>query len=361
MNEIEMNSNLKLKIQMDEEIICGQKMNVKITSKPDSDLTLNDLNIDIFISKDMLRFIKKNFNSDIFEVKFKKIYDNEAKLYKLNNNIIKINFKLKEQINLNENQEDELLNFDLNVKKRVSINESDIIFKIKIDENEEEFIKHVLVENDSEKENVHKIKDINVKSNFQDQKIQFDENVKNYKITVPHDQQYIDFELCESFNDSEIVKLKCVKLRKAGSSTLIKAGDYKIEVCRLENPEKSSNTNKSKKSKKTPKKAKKNTTKRNKKNHAKKNTKYKTKNSKIKNLNSEIKEILDNDNNDDSDEIDVFDNSEEKTNNKISSVKKETINTENKNNSKILIGSCIISLILIGVCGFLWKKRKNKN
>ena len=176
MNEIEMNSNLKLKIQMDEEIICGQKMNVKITSKPDSDLTLNDLNIDIFISKDMLRFIKKNFNSDIFEVKFKKIYDNEAKLYKLNNNIIKINFKLKEQINLNENQEDELLNFDLNVKKRVSINESDIIFKIKIDENEEEFIKHVLVENDSEKENVHKIKDINEKSNFQDQKIQFDKN-----------------------------------------------------------------------------------------------------------------------------------------------------------------------------------------
>ena len=190
-----------------------------------------------------------------------------------------------------------------------------------------------------------KIKNINAKSNFQDQKIQFDENVKNYRITVPHDQQYIDFELCESFENSEKIKSKCVKLKSEGSSTIIKAGDYKIEVYRLDNPEKSK---KSKKLKKLSKKLNQN--------HTNKNTKSKFKNLKNKNSNNNIKEILDNDG---SDEIDIFDD-EKNENNNISSIKEEKINTEHKNNSKI-ITSCIISLILIGAlgaCGFLWKKRK---
>ena len=348
MNEIDMNSNLKLKIQMDEEILCGQKINIKIMSKSDSDMILNDLNIELFINRDMFRFIKKNFKSDIFKVKFEKLDDN----------IIKVNFELKKQISLNANHEEELLNFDLNVKKRISINESDIIFRIKINGNEQEFTKHVLVENNVRKSDKCKIKNISAESNFKDQKIQFDENVKNYKIIVPHDQQYIDFELCESFDGLENTKSKCVKLKKAGSSTLIKAGDYKIEVCRLENPEKTKKTKKSNKLKKS-KKSKKTSTK-TKKNSTKKNYKNKNMQSKIKNSN-DIEEILDNDFDDENDEIDVFNDSKEESNDKISSVKKETINKENNNNPKILIGSCIISLILIGVCGFLWKKRKNKN
>ena len=63
MNEIDMNSNLKLKIQMDEEIICGQKINMKIIAKSNSNMTLNDLNIELFIDRDIFRFIKKNFKS----------------------------------------------------------------------------------------------------------------------------------------------------------------------------------------------------------------------------------------------------------------------------------------------------------
>lgn len=340
MNEMEMNSNLRLKIQMDEEVICGQKINVKIISKSNFDMILNNLSIDVFMSKDMFRFIKKNFKSDIFKVKVEKIDDN---------NVVKLSFKLKKQINLCKDQEEELINFDVNVKKKVSSNESDIIFKIKIDDNDEEFIKHVLVESNLKKSSNSKIKNISAKSDFKDQKIQFDENVKNYKITVPHDQQYINFELCESFDDSENIKSKCIKLRKEGSSTVVKIGDYKIEVCRLNNPEKTKKTKKTKRVKKA------------KKSKNKKISQKTKKNIKTKNSNNEIKEILNSDGDEENDEIDVLDDLGEKTNNNISSVKEEKINTENNNNSKILIGSCIVSLILIGVCGFLWKKRKNKN
>ena len=60
MNGIEMNSNLQLKIKMNEEITCGQKINIQIVPKPDSNVDLNDLDIDVFISKDMFRFIKKS-------------------------------------------------------------------------------------------------------------------------------------------------------------------------------------------------------------------------------------------------------------------------------------------------------------
>lgn len=340
MNEVETNQSLKLKINMDEEIFCGQKMNVGIISESKFDIILNDLNIDVLINKDMFKFIKKNFQSDVFKVRVEK----------LDNNIIKINFKLKKQVNLNKNQEYKLINFNLNVKKKVLINESDIIFKIKLNENEneKEFIKHILVDNNLKKDNICKIKNISIKSDIEDQKIKFDKDIKDYKIIVPHDQQYIDIELCESFDNLENVKSKCIKLKREGSSTLVKAGDYKIEVYRLDNPEKSKDSkkfNNSKELKKTTK------------NYKDKNKRSEIKNLKDENLNNKIKEILGHNNS----EINIADKSKEQDNNNVSYIKEEKINIENKNNLKNVVILCTISLTLIGLFGFLWKKRKNKS
>ena len=224
-NTIEIASGLNLKISCEGQAIKGGKINIKIVALSDSSKKLENINIDLLINRNMFRFIKKNFEfSDIFKVKTEKLDDN----------LLKINFSLKnkKEILLLENSENELMNFDLNIKKKILQEDSNLDFKFNIDNLEKEFSEYISLSS--------KVKSIEIENN----NFNFDENIKNYNLTVPSEDKYLDLKIYKIVDGIEEYEDKHIKLKKSGSVTHLKIGEYEIEVYRLEKEDKKLKENK---------------------------------------------------------------------------------------------------------------------
>lgn len=340
-NELEISSNLKLHIDFSGEAILGGKINVKLSALSDELKKLENININLLINRGIFRFIKKYFDySDIFKIKTEK----------LENNMLRVEFTLKnkKEFSFSSSSEIELMNFDLNIKKKIEQNESDVIFKFDIENVEKDFYQHISMSP--------KITNIEIEN----QNINFNENTKSYKLVVPYEEKYLDLKISKILDGNEESEFKHVKLKKAGSYTYIKVEDYEIEVERLEKekiktPKKeklqnivSENTSIKKKANKENQKS------IDKNENCQSSKKSNSKNKKVKSKKEKIQEICEEDLEQDDKEY-IEDNIEKENHENLKEEKIE--NNQNNDKIKWILGCAAISLFLI----ILFAKLKNKH
>ena len=75
-------------------------------------------------------------------------------------------------------------------------------------------------------------------------------NKKKYKISVPADEKSLDLKVTSELDDEEDSKLVHTKLGSSGTSTIVKIGDYEVEIYREEKSKKESKSNSNEKKQK---------------------------------------------------------------------------------------------------------------
>ena len=190
-----------------------EKLNIKICDFSKKDIDLKDLEVTIIFDKRIFRFIKKDFQFlDTFKTKTEDIDKN--------NKILKISVKNRSDA-LNRNQDGEIFDLDLNIKKKIPAYESDIKILISCGDIKCEETKHVKILDKNQIEN------IIINSKIENSDFKFDKNTHKYNLSVPDDEKYIIFDL-------ETKKTVKKKLKKAGSTTVVNIGSYEFEVFRNE-------------------------------------------------------------------------------------------------------------------------------
>ena len=194
-----------------------EKLNIKICDFSKKDIDLKDLEVTIIFDKRIFRFIKKDFQFlDTFKTKIEDIDKN--------NKILKISVKNRSDA-LNRNQDGEIFDLDLNIKKKIPAYESDIKILISCGDIKCEETKHVKILDKNQIEN------IIINSKIENSDFKFDKNTHKYNLSVPDDEKYIIFDLETIDKNKKTVKKK---LKKAGSTTVIKIGNYEFEDFRNE-------------------------------------------------------------------------------------------------------------------------------
>ncbi|MDR1364861.1 MAG: cadherin-like beta sandwich domain-containing protein [Oscillospiraceae bacterium] len=199
-------SALEIKIITPEFVNCGDKIPVKIIAYSDESVILNSLDIILNFNKKIARIIKKYFKNDNFMIKSSE-----------NENEIKFNLKNKKKILVN-NQETEILNFDLTTKKL----KNDILLNFSFENvyfgnNQEIKINNLqkIISTDFEKCFL-----ANILPSIGNLFPKFLPEILEYKIEVPSDTKFIEFKTIGNSGDEKI-KINRKKLAKAGNQTRI--------------------------------------------------------------------------------------------------------------------------------------------
>ena len=324
------NSGVSFKTILDYDIE-GEKLNIKICAflEAERDVNLENLEVVIIFDKRIFKFIKKYFDfSDNFKIKIEDINENDK--------ILKIYAKNDEIISLSKDSNEEIFNFDLIIKRKLTVYESYIKILISCDNIKHEETKHIKIPDKNQIEN------IIINSKIEDLNFKFDKNMHKYSLSVPSDEKYIIFDLETIDKNKKLIKKK---LKKPGSTTFIRIGNYEFEVFR----------NEKKKSDKKIKKIKNKKTTKSKKEKSRKNKKAKQEN-------CESFDEYEEGSKDEQFGIQQRENNENQRNNEYyTKMSEETLKDNGKNNDK-LIFNIIISIIAVILILFLifFKKIKNK-
>ena len=233
-NAEEINSSMSFNAVCDSQInLEEEKLNIKIYAFSKQNIQLENLEVEVIFDNRMFKFIKKYFDfSDIFKTKIENIDEN--------NKILKFTIKNKEYIDLKQNINNKIFDFDLDIKKKLPSYETNIKIIIKSGSNNYEENKNIKIFDKNQIENII----INTKT--ENSEFKFDKNINKYNLSVSGDEKYIIFELETIDKNKKIIKKK---LKKAGSVTNIRINNYEFEVFRNEKKKSDKKTKKIKKNK----------------------------------------------------------------------------------------------------------------
>lgn len=228
--------NLNLDIKLDSSVNAGEDLNISLIISSSNDLCFdsknNNLVFETEIDDSIFKFVKSKFSSEYFKVN---VSDDKKKLV--------FNLKKGKKINVSKDLETEILSFNLKTKKEISDSNANIVFNIKTKDGEKSITKHI-----SLVKQIPEIKSISSESS--NYKIDFDKNKKKYKISVPADEKNLDLKVTSELDDEEDSKLVHTKLGSSGTSTIVRIGDYEVEVYREEKSKKESKNNSNEKKQK---------------------------------------------------------------------------------------------------------------
>lgn len=234
-NAEEINSNISFNAVCDSQInFEEEKFNIKIYALSKQNIQLENLEVEVIFDNRIFKFIKKYFDfSDIFKTKIENINEN--------NKILKFSMKNKESVDLKENINNKIFDFELDIKKKLPSYETDIKILIKSENNNHVEDKHIKIFDKNQIENII----INTKT--ENSEFKFDKNINKYNLSVSGEEKYIIFEIETIDKNKKIIKKK---LKKAGSVTNIRINNYEFEVFRNEKKKSDKKTKKTKKIKK---------------------------------------------------------------------------------------------------------------
>ena len=228
--------NLNLDVKLDSSVNAGEDLSISLIISSSNDLCFdsknNNLVFETEIDDSIFKFVKSKFSSECFKVH---VSDDKKKLI--------FSLKKGKKIDILKESENEILSFNLKTKEEISDSNTNIVFNIKTNDREKSITKSIFV--------VKKVPEIkNISSENGNYKIDFDKNKKKYKISVPADEKSLDLKVTSELDDEEDSKLIHTKLGSSGTSTIVKIGDYEVEIYREEKSKKESKSNSNEKKQK---------------------------------------------------------------------------------------------------------------